>query len=625
MKKREERRDPDGVVHPQTRDDFLSPHRLRTKLQHKQKTIRAQALKIGRLKERLNKILKTEAVPVDEELSNELKTSMKDAPAFVKIFWEQQQKAHAVQGASGMKWHPLLIRWALHVKSISSSAYSAMRDSGFIKLPSERTLYEYSHANPAKEGIQHSVIKRLAGVALKNLSEFFTYFVLMFDEMYIFRNVVYNKGTGEIVGYANLDSVEEELRQLENQLGEESLKEDSAPVAKTMLTYMSRNIGGKDHGVVACFPTGVLTKEILHSRTWDVIEALELAGIKVILLVADGHPVNIAFIYMHKPLTILPSGVIFDTLNIYSLDRPLYFMTDLPHLLKTIRNCFSNSGAHKNTRMLMKNSEHITWKTIIACYKSEEAEVLKCCHKLTPQNVFLNSYSVMKVSLAAQVMSRTVALYIRDVLKLNRPETIKFILLVNDWFDCMNGKYKGQDIVERNPNLAIYNDENDKRFDFLFSFLQYLDEWKAEVEATNIPKEEKQKRILSHQTLDGIERTTHGFVATLKYTLGKRRTIEVKKKDQTVHMKEGYILGRTLQQDEEEHYFSRQRGMGGGNVHPSVPQFLQHQTVMEAHGNLGMKRARGNTEGVARTIDVDAPVEKRKKVNRKLDLSENWD
>jgi len=50
---------------------------------------------------------------------------------------------------------------------------------------------------------------------------------------------------------------------------------------------------------------------------------------------------------------------------------------------------------------------------------------------------------------------------------MNRPETVKFILFVNDWFDCMNGKYERQDAIERNPNLAEYSSEDDKRFDFL--------------------------------------------------------------------------------------------------------------------------------------------------------------
>jgi len=118
-----------------------------------------------------------------------------------------------------------------------------MRDSGFIKLPSERTLYEYSHANPATEGIQDNVLKRLSEDVRGCKSDFFTYYSLKMDEMYVFQNVVYNKGSGEIVGYASLESVEEEIRHLEMELDNKT-QEGTRPVAKTMLTYMAKGESG---------------------------------------------------------------------------------------------------------------------------------------------------------------------------------------------------------------------------------------------------------------------------------------------------------------------------------------------------------------------------------------------
>ena len=616
LKKRMKRRDPEGTVHPNTRNDLLTPRRLKRKLEEKERRIRAQEVRLSRMRQRLDNMVGQESVPVDDDLSADLKNTFDKAPDFVRIFWEQQLKAHTVKGASGMKWHPLMIRWALHIKSNSSAAFRAMRDSGFIKLPSERTLYEYSHANPATEGIQDNVLKRLSEDVRGCKSDFFTYYSLKMDEMYVFQNVVYNKGSGEIVGYASLESVEEEIRHLEMELDNKT-QEGTRPVAKTMLTYMAKGISSSSKGIVACYPTASLTRDYLHSRTWDVIEACELADVKIIVIVGDGHGTNHAFFNMHTPLhPALPSGVVYQTLNVFAVDRPIFFFTDLPHVLKTIRNCFANSGAHRRSRMLIKNREFITWQTIIACYKSEQPDELRYLHKLTAQNVFLNSYSVMKVSLAARVLSKSVALYIRDILKLNRPETVEFILYVNDWFDCQNGKYYGQDKREKNDNLAAYTDENDERFTFILSFVDYLDKWKREVAVLNIPDIDKQKRLLSAQTLHGIERTSHAFVAATKYLLSKRRT-------NPDGSKEGYILGRTYQQDEEEQYFSRQRGMGGGNTNPSVAQFLEHQNTIEVQGNLGMRRSRGNTEETGEKVDVNKPVAKRRKVNRQLDLTDS--
>ena len=41
------------------------------------------------------------------------------------------------------------------------------------------------------------------------------------------------------------------------------------------------------------------------------------------------------------------------TRNPYDADRDLYFICDPPHLIKTARNCLSNSGSHSISRNLM--------------------------------------------------------------------------------------------------------------------------------------------------------------------------------------------------------------------------------------------------------------------------------
>ena len=51
-----------------------------------------------------------------------------------------------------MKWHPTMIKWCLNLKLLSSSAYSAMRTSGFLTLPSERTLRDYVHYFQSRPG-----------------------------------------------------------------------------------------------------------------------------------------------------------------------------------------------------------------------------------------------------------------------------------------------------------------------------------------------------------------------------------------------------------------------------------------------------------------------------------------
>ena len=69
--------------------------------------------------------------------------------SFKRLFWEEQLRAASKKDMRQVRWHPLIIRWCLNLKLLSSSAYHAVRTAGFISLPSERTLRDYSNAKLA--------------------------------------------------------------------------------------------------------------------------------------------------------------------------------------------------------------------------------------------------------------------------------------------------------------------------------------------------------------------------------------------------------------------------------------------------------------------------------------------
>ena len=63
----------------------------------------------------------------------------------------------SVKGNTGRRWHPLFIRWCLNIALTSSKTYDIMRDSGFITLPSKRTLRDYTHFFKSQPGFQIEV------------------------------------------------------------------------------------------------------------------------------------------------------------------------------------------------------------------------------------------------------------------------------------------------------------------------------------------------------------------------------------------------------------------------------------------------------------------------------------
>ena len=78
---------------------------------------------------------------------------------------------------------------------------------------------------------------------------------------------------------------------------------------------------------------------------------MERLGFKVLVITADGASANRKFFRMHHNGS--KDDIHYKTKNPYAKDeRNVYFMSDVPYLKKTVRNCRSHSYGHGNTRKL---------------------------------------------------------------------------------------------------------------------------------------------------------------------------------------------------------------------------------------------------------------------------------
>ncbi|XP_023931482.1 uncharacterized protein LOC106172704 [Lingula anatina] len=69
------------------------------------------------------------------------------------LLWDQQKKKQAeLSNKKSMRWHPMMIRWCLQLKSISRAAYDLINKSGFFSLPTSRTLCDYEHYTSLSPG-----------------------------------------------------------------------------------------------------------------------------------------------------------------------------------------------------------------------------------------------------------------------------------------------------------------------------------------------------------------------------------------------------------------------------------------------------------------------------------------
>ena len=126
--------------------------------------------------------------------------------SFGRIFWDQQKKAAKVS-SSGMRWHPLIIKWCIHLRHLSSGCYEALRKTGCLSLPSQRTLRDYTHFAKAISGFSTAVDKQLIEAAeIATCPEWKKCVVILQDEMHIREDLVYNKFTGTYIVYYNFYS-----------------------------------------------------------------------------------------------------------------------------------------------------------------------------------------------------------------------------------------------------------------------------------------------------------------------------------------------------------------------------------------------------------------------------------
>ena len=153
----------------------------------------------------------------------------------------------------------------------------------------------------------------------------------------------------------------------------------------------------------------------------------------MIVSTSDKAPANQRLYQMHGH----GGEICYKSLNMFSPDRNIYFISDPPHLVKTVRNNLSSSGSGKNTKLLWKDGQHLLWRHIVDLYRRDIDSVLRRT-KLPADHIHLNPHSVMNVRLAAQVLSHQVGSVMQQYGTPGSQVTTKFILLMDRFFDCLN-------------------------------------------------------------------------------------------------------------------------------------------------------------------------------------------
>ena len=247
--------------------------------------------------------------------------------------------------------------------------------------------------------------------------------------MKIQENLVWDKHTGELVGYVDLGDTEVNLAMFD--------KPDT--VASHVLVIMVRSIINPFKFSLANFATTTASSSQLFVLFWKAVGILELScKLKVLAVTCDGASTNRKMFKMHFKLNDdqdVSRDFVYRTKNLFFTDRYIFFIADQPHLLKTARNCLANSGSGTMSRYMWNNGFHLLWSHIAQMFHDDLLCGLQLFPKLTYDHIRLTSYSKMNVKLAAQVLSSTVGKTINQYGSPEFVETARFCCMMDSFFD----------------------------------------------------------------------------------------------------------------------------------------------------------------------------------------------
>ncbi|XP_066926583.1 uncharacterized protein [Clytia hemisphaerica] len=503
----------EDIQTPLCQDEYLRSRNYRlvstVKAQREENKALRRETKI--LQERLKAAISADPMAVNDDLNNDLVDIFKGipnekVPPFMRLFWEEQQKYIRTKHESQIRYHPAIIKFCLSIASKSSSAYEQLRldekeGTGCLVLPSQRTLRDYRNYIKPKQGFNPKVIKDLTD-RTKNFSDSERYINILIDEMKIQEDLVWNKHTGELIGFIDLG--DENLN--------ESLLQDKTKLATHIMVFMAKSLKNPLSFAFANFATDGATSEQIFSLYWK----------------ADDDAKSSDLVYKVK--------------NMYSVDeRYIFFFADVPHLIKTARNCLWASGSDFSPRFMWNSvtynihevskcvslqlllfsllGSYLLWAHVKSMFYEDMDNGLKLMPKITTDHILLNSYSKMRVHLAC----------CRNLVR-KKPKELQILFANGSIFRLFIGKKVQLNALENFPKLTETT---------CFMFPTYNG---IKISITSL------KEIIPYLLANGFD----------------------------------YILTEKFCQDNIENYFGRQRAIGHRKDNPTAKDSLQNDNIIKS-------------------------------------------
>lgn len=155
-----------------------------------------------------------------------------------------------------------MIRFCLSLAIKSPAAYDGFKN--VLRLPSRRRLRDYKNVIRPQAGFSSQVIKELISQT-KKFSGIQTYIVLLFDEMKVQSNLVFDKTTNELIGFVDLRDPNVNYATLDN----------IDQLATHVLVFYVRGLATELKFSLAYFATTGVTSYQIMPLFWKATSLLE--------------------------------------------------------------------------------------------------------------------------------------------------------------------------------------------------------------------------------------------------------------------------------------------------------------------------------------------------------------
>ncbi|PAA89251.1 hypothetical protein BOX15_Mlig012677g1 [Macrostomum lignano] len=468
------------------------------------------------------------------------------------------RKLHFI-AARGMRWSKDDLTAAIRLHHKSPAAYRMLRKDWQLPLPSESALKRRTCQFFKSPGVCSTTLMLLKQ-KLATGPEHQRIATLCFDGMSLSPSVRYDQHKDEVIGFDTSSSTENAQRVLK-------------PITEAIVAVL-RGVSANWKQAIAYYPVNrTLGQSGFAAAIENCLHASHDIGIRVIALVADQETTQWALLSR----MVSPSAPFFR--HPVSL-KPVYVIVDIPHCLKNLRNALMKNDVAFDGHKLAK------WQHVVDFFEADRSRSLRLASQLTDAHIALPLGQKMRVSIAAQVLSHSVAsgmqtLVHHQEIEPSALQTAEFLQRVNDLFDMLNS--------------AIVHDKGFKRPIFRESLAAQTNELrKAEAFLQSLrflPKSGKP------------EKSTMKFKEAWRLSAASIRELSTALIDEESF---DFVCTRSLTQDHVENLFSIIRGRNGFNEKPELAAFVGALRSVAASGLDRPDSAARNCEDDGCTAAVTA-------------------